>query len=126
LLATPEDPRSTDQALLAHFLRLDPAMPRTSHQVQTFCRMVRQRHRDDFDAGITAVQQSGVQELRAFVKGLRKDAAAVRAGRSLVWSHGPTEGVLHWLKLLTRQADGRAGVDCLRPRILPSSAGAAV
>jgi transposase len=88
--------------------------------------MVRQRHRDDFDAGITGVQQTGVQELRAFVKGSLKDAAAVRAGLSLVWSHGPTEGFIHWLKLLKRQADGRAGVDFLRPRILPSSAGAAV
>jgi transposase len=49
-LAKPEDRRSTDRALLAHLLRLDPVMPRTSHQVQTFCCMVRQRHSDDFDA----------------------------------------------------------------------------
>jgi transposase len=100
-------------------------MPRTYHQVQTFCRMVRQRHSDDFDAWITAVQQSGVKELRACVKGLLKDAAAVRAGLSLVWSNGPTEGFIHRLKLLKRQAYGRAGVDFLRHRTLARSSGVA-
>jgi len=124
-LSKPEDRRSTDQALLAHLLCLDPVMPLTYDQVQTFCRMVRQRHSDDFDAWITEVQQSGVKELRSFVKGLLKDAAAVRAGLSLIWSNGPTEGFVHRLKLLKRQAYGRAGVDFLRHRILAPSAGGA-
>jgi transposase len=87
--------------------------------------MVRQRHSDDFDAWITDVQQSGVKELRAFAKGLLKDAVAVRAGLSLVWSNGPTEGFIHRLKLIKRQAYGRAGVDFLRHRILAPSVGAA-
>jgi transposase len=117
-LAKPEDRGSSEQALLAHLLRLDPVMPRTYHQVQTFCRMVRQRHSDVFDAWITEVQRHGVKELRAFVRGLLKDAAAVRAGVSLRWSNGPTEGFVNRLKLLKRQAYGRAGVDFLRHRIL--------
>jgi transposase len=87
--------------------------------------MVRQRHSDEFDAWITDVQQSGVKELRAFAKGLLKDAAAVRAGLSLSWSNGLTEGFVNRLKLLKRQAYGRAGVDFLRHRILPPSAGMA-
>jgi transposase len=57
--------------------------------------MIRARRGDEFDAGITAVQQTGVKERRAFAKDLRKDEAAVRAGLSLVWSNGPTEGCLH-------------------------------
>lgn len=124
-LAKPEGRCSTDQALLAHLLRLDPVMPRTYQQVQTFCRMVRQHHSDVFDAWITEVQQHGVKELRAFVKGLLKDAAAVRAGLSLRWSNGPTEGFVNRLKLLKRQAYGRAGVDFLRHRILLPCAGVA-
>jgi transposase len=124
-LAKPDDRRSTDQALLAHLLRLDPVMPRTYQKVQTFCRMVRQRHSDVFDAWITEVQQNGVKELCAFVKGLLKDAAAVRAGLSLSWSNGPTEGFVNRLKLLKRQAYGRAGVDFLRHRILPPCTGVA-
>jgi transposase len=86
--------------------------------------MVRQRHSDAFDAWVTDVQQSGVKGLRAFAKGLLKDAA-VRAGLSLIWSNGPTEGFIHRLRLIKRQAYGRAGVDFLRHRILLPPAGIA-
>jgi transposase len=121
-LSKEQDRRAADQTLLAHLLRLDPVRIHTYHQVQAFCRMVRQRRGDEFDAWVTAGQHTGVKELRAFVKGLLKDAAAVRAGLSLVWSNGPTEGFIHRLKLLKRQAYGRAGVDFLRHRLLAPSA----
>ena len=113
------------RVLLVHLLRLDPVMTPTYHQVQAFCRMLRERRGDEWEAWVTEVQQTGVKELRRFVQGLLKDEAAVRAGLSLVWSHGPTEGCIHRLKLLKRQAYGRAGVDFLRHRILAPSAGAA-
>jgi transposase len=83
--------------------------------------MVRSRRDHEFDAWITEGQQTGVKELRAFAQGLLKDEAAVRAGLSLVWSNGPTEGCIHRLKLIKRQAYGRAGVDFLRHRILAPS-----
>ena len=124
-LAKPEGQRPTDQALLAHLLHLDPVMPPTYRQVQAFCRMIRERRGDEWEAWVMEVQQTGVKELRRFVQGLLKDEAAVRAGLSLVWSNGPTEGFIHRLQLIKRQADGRAGVDCLRHRILAPSAGAA-
>ena len=66
-----------------------------------------------------------MKELRAFVKGLLKDEAAVCAGLSLAWSNGPTEGFIHRLKLLKRQAYGRAGVAFLRHRMLAASSGEA-
>jgi transposase len=87
--------------------------------------MVRLRQSHAFDVWITEVQHTGVKELRAFAKGLLKDEGAVRAGLSLVWSNGPTEGFIHRLKLLKRQAYGRAGIDFLRHRILTPSVGAA-
>ena len=117
-LANPEGQRSSDQTLLPRLLRFDPMMPRTYHQVQTCRRMLRERRGQACDAWIAEVQQTGVKELRAFMKGWLKDEAAVRAGLSLVWSNGPTEGCIHRLKLIKRQAYGRAGVDFLRHRIL--------
>jgi hypothetical protein len=48
-LAKPEDRRSTDQVLLVHLIRLDHVMPRTYHQVQVFCRMIRERRGHEFD-----------------------------------------------------------------------------
>jgi transposase len=122
-LAKAEDQRPTDQVELTRLLCLDPVMPLTYRQVQAFCRMIRERRGHEFGAWIVEVQQTGVKELRGFVQGLLKDAAAVRAGLSLVWSNGPTEGFIHRLKLLKRQAYGRAGVDFLRHRILAPSAG---
>ena len=121
-LAKPEEQRPTDRVLLAYLLRLDPVMPPTYRQVQALCCMIRERRGHEFDAWIAEVQQTGVQELRAFAKGLLKDEAAVRAGLSLVWSNGPTEGYIHRLKLIKRQAYGRAGVDFLRHRILTPAA----
>jgi transposase len=100
-------------------------MPVTYRQVQAFCRLIRERRGHEFDAWIAEVQQTGVKELRAFAKGLLKDAAAVYAGLSLVWSNGPREGFVHQLKLLKRQAYRRAGVDFLRHRIRTPSSGAA-
>jgi hypothetical protein len=44
---------------------------------------------------------------------------------SLIWSNGLTEGFIHRLKLIKRQAYERAGVDFLRHGILPLSAGIA-
>jgi transposase len=120
-LSKPENQRPTDRALLTRLLRLDPVMPRTYHQVQGFCQMVHQRHGHAFDAWITEVQHTGARELRGFAKGLLKDEAAVRAGLSLIWSNGPTEGFIQRLKLLKRQAYGRAGVDFLRHRMLATS-----
>jgi transposase len=83
-LSKEQDRRAADQTLLARLFRLGPVMIDTYHHVQAFCRMVRQRRGDEFDAWVTAVQHTGVKELRAFVKGLLKDEAAVRAGLSLV------------------------------------------
>jgi transposase len=122
-LAKPAEQRPSDQVLLTHLLRLDPVMPRTYHQVQAFCRMIRERRGHEWDAWVTEVQQTGVKELRGFVQGLLKDEAAVPAGLSLVWSNGPTEGCIHRLKLIKRQAYGRAGVDFLRHRSLAPSTG---
>jgi transposase len=124
-LAKAEDQRPTDQVELTRLLCLDPVMSLTYRQVQAFCRMTRERRGHEFDAWIVEVQQTGVKELRGFVQELLKDKAAVRAGLSLVWSNGPTERYIHRLKLIKRQAYGRAGVDFLRHRILAPSAGTA-
>jgi transposase len=124
-LSKGEERQPAEQDLLARLLTLEPIMAPTYELVQTFCRMLRHRHGHDFDAWVATVQHTGVKELRAFVTGLLKDAAAVRAGLSLVWSNGPTEGFVHRLKLLKRQAYGRAGVAFLRQRILATPSKAA-
>ncbi len=43
---------------------------------------------------------------------------AVQAGLTLRWSNGQTEGQVTKLKLVKREAYGRAKVDLLRQRVL--------
>ena len=60
-------------------------------------------------------------ELCGFVQSLKKDYEAVKAGLTLAWSQGPVEGHVHRLKLLKRQAYGRASFQTLRKRVLRCS-----
>jgi transposase len=64
---------------------------------------------------------SGIDDLARFARGLQDDQAAVKAGLTLEWSTGVTEGHNHRLKLIKRQAYGRAGFDCLRQRVLQAA-----
>jgi hypothetical protein len=119
--STPEARRSTEQALLARGLPLDPGMPRTDDQVHALCRMLRPRHRAACDTGITAGQGPGGKAWRAVVPGVRKAARARRAGLSLSGRNGPTAGVIPRLNLLKRPAYGRAGVAFWRHRRLATA-----
>jgi len=51
---------------------------------------------------------SGIEELARFARGLQDDLVAIKAGLTLEWSTGVTEGQLHRLKLLKRQGYGRS------------------
>jgi transposase len=64
---------------------------------------------------------SGVPVLETFAAGLEQEGAAVRAAVTTPWSSGQAEGQITRLKLIKRQAYGRAGFDLLRRRVLLSS-----
>lgn len=57
-------------------------------------------------------------KLARFAEGLTADLAAVQAGLTEEWSNGVTEGQVNRLKLLKRQAYGRAGFELLRQQML--------
>lgn len=61
---------------------------------------------------------SQLSDFENFVKGLRRDEAAVCAAASSEWSNGQTEGQVNRLKMLKRQMYGRANFDLLRLRVL--------
>lgn len=80
--------------------------------------LVRGRQGDALEAWIADALTRGIEALARFAHGLQEDLAAVKAGLTLPWSHGPVEGHMNRLKLLKRQSDGRAGFACLRQRVL--------
>lgn len=64
------------------------------------------------------VEAHSISELKNFAQGLKRDYDAVKAGLTLEWSQGAVEGHVQRLKLLKRQAYGRASFEILRKRVL--------
>jgi transposase len=106
---------------LKRLCEADQEIALTYDQIQSFTSMLRERHGERLDAWLKQVEEQGVAELQSFAQGLQKDYDAVKAGLTLVWSQGPVEGHVHRLKLLKRQAYGRASFQTLRKRVLHCS-----
>lgn len=85
---------------------------------QEFATIVRTRQPERLDPWLDRTEQSEIAPLVSFVKGIRRDYAAVRAGVTLPYSNGPTEGQINRLKLLKRQMFGRAKLDLLKQRLM--------
>jgi hypothetical protein len=97
-----------------------PALPARDAQmtsaVQAFFILMRERRAGDLETWLEEATVSGIPELAAFAKGVRRDLAAVKAAMTLPWSQGQTEGQVNRLKLLKRQMYGRANPDLLCQR----------
>lgn len=117
-LRRPADLRPEQQAYLDRLGAADAALAVAYRLTQDFATMVRERGGDRLDDWLGAAETCEVPALRRFAQGLRADLDAVRAGLTERWSNGPTEGFVHKLKLVKRQAYGRAGFAVLRPRVL--------
>jgi transposase len=85
---------------------------------QEFQQVVRGRRSEALGSWLEAADRSGLPELRSFAAGLRRDQQAVAAALTVQWSNGQVEGQIHRLKLVKRQAYGRAKFDLLRARFL--------
>ena len=83
--------------------------------------MVRERRGDDLEAWMAEATDSGIPELARFVRGLQDELTAIKAGLTLEWSNGVTEGHVHRLKLVKRQGYGRAGFALLRQLVLQAA-----
>jgi transposase len=70
------------------------------------------------EAWMTEAADSGIAAVARFARGLQVDLPAIKAGLTLAWSNGVTEGQIHRLKLVKRQGYGRAGFALLRQRVL--------
>jgi transposase len=117
-LTKEEERRPKEVASLARLRQADPAIEQTYHVTAAFCQMLRTRQGEPLDDWIKRAKESGIPELRSFAKGLLKDYDAVKAGLTLSWSQGQTEGQVHRLKFLKRQMYGRASFPVLRQRVL--------
>jgi hypothetical protein len=74
-----------------------------------------------WEAWVTAATDRGLGALARVARGWREDLAAVTAGLTLPWSHGPVAGQSPRLKLLTRQREGHVGVTLPPPCVLQAA-----
>jgi transposase len=107
-----EDLRLRDQ-LLIH-----PTLLKTRQLAQEFQRIVREHNGSALDIWLKTCETTDIPELANFATGLRQDYQAVKAGVTLKWSNGQTEGQVNKLKMIKRQMYGRANLDLLRSRLL--------
>jgi transposase len=118
VMVCPTATRSADaQRYLDQLCQMDTRIARAHELSHAFLTMVRERRGIDLEAWMAEAMHSGIEELARFARGLQEDLAAVTAGLTLDWSNGPVEGQITRLKLLKRQAYGRAGFPLLRQRI---------
>lgn len=118
-ITLPKDRRLDWQnAYLERLLQIDAAIAQTAELMVDFAAMLRERDGARLDAWLERVEQRDVAELKSFAAGLRRDYEAVKAGLTEIWSNGQVEGQVHRLKLLKRQAYGRASFETLRKRVL--------
>jgi transposase len=106
------------QTYLDQLCQVDAYGARAYALCQAFLAMVRGRRGHDLEAWIAEATHSGIEELARFARWLQDDLIAIKAGLTLEWSNGATEGQIHRLKLVKRQGYGRAGFALLRQRVL--------
>jgi transposase len=106
------------QSCLTQLCEKDPQIAQTYELIHEFTTMLREREGERFDAWLARVEEQGASELQSFANGLKKDYDAVKAGLTLSWSNGQTEGQVHRLKLIKRQMYGRGSFTLLRQRVL--------
>ena len=117
-MTRPEKRSRLAQLYLEQLCQIDSTMAQLYELALSFLTMVRERRGEDLAAWRTQVAQSGMDPLVRFAAGLQDDLAAIEAGLTLPWSNGVTEGQVNRLKLLKRQAYGRAHVALLRQRMV--------
>lgn len=83
---------------------------------QQFASLMRNRDSEAFPTWLHSCSSCGIDALETFALGLERELDSVLAALELPWSNGPTEGCINRLKLLKRQAYGRASLELMRIR----------
>lgn len=122
VLQKPETRSAEDQRLLTLLQQAHPQVKVACELAQTFVQMIRARSASALEPWLKEAHESGIPELRTFATGIRRDQAAILAALTYEWSQGQVEGQVNRLKLIKRQAYGRAEFDLLRHRVLARSA----
>jgi transposase len=76
---------------------------------------------EGLDTWLKDVRASTVRRFLPFARSVERANAAILAGLTLSYNTGPVEGHINRLKLIKRQAYGRAGLSYLQHRFLQAA-----
>jgi len=117
-LRRPTSLTTAQATYLAHLCQRDAAVEAAYTLAQAFAHLLRAREGAQLETWIESTNERGVAQVRRFALGLMGDLAAVKAGLTLEYSNGQTEGQVNRLKLVKRTMYGRATFDLLCQRVL--------
>ena len=100
---------------------MDGTLAQARELTHGFLDLIRHHSGEGLDTWLKDVRASSVREFLTFARSVERDKAAILAGLTLPYSTGPVEGHINRLKLIKRQAYGRAGLSYLQHRFLPAA-----
>jgi len=121
MLARPGKLRPEAEAQLDQITQMDGTLAQARELTHGFLDLIRHHSGEGLDAWRKRVRACTVREFLTFARSVEGDKAAILAGLTLPYSTGPVEGHINRLKLIKRQAYGRAGLFYLQHRFLPAA-----
>jgi transposase len=121
LLARPETLDQPTQEQLDQICQMDHQLALARELTHDFLDLVRHQSTEDLETWLKSARTSGIRQFLSFASSIEQDKAAVLAGLTLPYSTGPVEGHINRLKLIKREAYGRAKLSYLQHRFLPAA-----
>lgn len=122
IIARPETLTPEAKQRLELVCQLDPLIGQARDLTRAWLGFIRAHTSEGLDAWLNGMHASTIPSFVAFARSVEQDKAAISAGLTLPYSTGPVEGHIHRLKLIKRQAYGRASLAYLRQRFLTADA----
>lgn len=120
LIKEMKDLEDEEKSYISIILRLNPEIKKGQLLAKYFHNLIKKDKETSLDDFLKQVKENSIEEFDSFAKGLIKDEKAVRAAFSSSWSNGQVEGQINRLKMIKRQGFGRAKLDLLQARFLPT------
>ncbi len=113
-----EDLNDEQRTFVEQLCQSSPEAKKAREVSLKFRKMITKRQVERFDGWLEAASQSGMRELKSFVRTLSWDHEAVAAALEHERSQGQVEGQINRPKLIKRSMYGRANFYLLRARVL--------
>ena len=107
-----------DKELLERLLDESPVVQDIYDLVGSFKEILFSKKAEDLDDWLAEADRLGLDEIKSFANGLRRDLEAVKNAARHDYNNGLAEGSVNKLKLVKRKMYGRCSFETLRKKIL--------